>query len=888
MAAKKKKTSRKKKASSRSLPDASGKHLVIVESPAKAKTINQYLGSDFVVAASVGHIRDLPSKAPKGTKQPVPGVDLENGFEPTYEVLSDKKKVVADLRKVAKQADDVWFATDLDREGEAIAWHLTQVLGVDPAVAKRVVFNAITKQEINRAFEQPHTIDEYKVNAQQARRILDRIVGYQVSPLLWKKVARGLSAGRVQSVAVRLVVEREREIAAFVPDEYWKINARLALDESKRQSLAAAWDTFVAVDSDDKDDKSPTIRQRNAWLAEHDAFAAELVELNGRKVELGCKSTEPRDLSNDVRDAADAVGLSDLHIEAKDNPAGKGPARTLRQVTGTVADGVTYRVKSIETKKTTSNPPAPFITSTLQMSASSSLSMGASRTMRVAQQLYEGVTIKGEGQVGLITYMRTDSTHLSGDAIKQARSFIDRTYGNTYLPEKPRTYSSSNKAAQEAHEAIRPTDVTRRPDSLRGKIDDAQYKLYDLIWKRYVACQMSPAKWDSTTMLFERSDKNTGAVLKTTGRVLAFDGFYRVTGVPTSSDEQTLPELSEADSTYPFGFDATQNFTSPPSRYSEASLVKALESEGIGRPSTYASIIQVIQDRQYVEQLSRRFYATDLGEVVTDKLIEGFPRLMDLGYTRQMEEQLDLIEEKHKNWQEMLAEFYGRFSTALEDAHESMSHAKAEIQPAPYKCPECGGRTCYRFGKNGRFLSCSNYPDCNYAAPINREGHPLLPERVNMVCPEDGSDMILRTGRFGKFIASANYPETQFVVNLDKKDCIKYPAIPPVATDLECEKCGKHMNLRRGKRGPWLGCSGFPKCRGRMAWTKLDDEKREQLEKQLEEHERKNPQVELRTVEGELIKEGTPVQDLLIEGEEQQLEIHPDAQMGEHAHPEAA
>jgi len=261
---------------------------------------------------------------------------------------------------------------------------------------------------------------------------------------------------------------------------------------------------------------------------------------------------------------------------------------------------------------------------------------------------------------------------------------------------------------------------------------------------------------------------------------------------------------------------------------------------------------------------------------------------MDLGYTRQMEEQLDLIEEKHKDWQEMLAEFYGRFSTALEDAHESMSHAKAEIQPAPYKCPECGGRTCYRFGKNGRFLSCSNYPECNYAAPINREGQPLLPERVNMVCPEDGSDMILRTGRFGKFIASANYPETQFVVNLDKKGGIKYPAIPPVETDLECEKCGKHMNLRRGKRGPWLGCSGFPKCRGRMAWTKLEDDKREQLEKQLEEHERKNPQVELRTHEGVLIKEGTPVQDLLIEGEEQQLEIHPDAQMTEPQHTEAA
>ncbi|NNF43777.1 MAG: type I DNA topoisomerase [Phycisphaerales bacterium] len=877
---KKKKTTTKRKTSA-AAGDARGKHLVIVESPAKAKTINKYLGSDYIVQASVGHVRDLPAKAPKGSKQPIPGVDLENNFEPTYEVLPGKKKTVTELKKLARDAADVWFATDLDREGEAIAWHLAQELGVDSAEAKRVVFNAITRDEITRAFHNPHQIDEDKVNAQQARRILDRIVGYQVSPLLWKKVARGLSAGRVQSVAVRLVVEREIAIRKFVPDEFWRVTAELSLDPDQAGALGEAWPRFLRENT--KDGKRPTLKMKNAWLAEHGALKAELVSLKGKKFDLRTKADEARDLTGDVENVCDAIGLVDVSVKATANPEGRGPAQTHRRVTGRIDPAVRYRVKSVETKRTSSRPHAPFITSTLQMAASTALGFGASRTMRAAQGLYEGVNVPGEGQVGLITYMRTDSTHLSADAIKMARSYIDREYGNAYLPEKPNLYGSSNKDAQEAHEAIRPTDAARHPDRLGAGLTDDQRKLYRLIWNRFVASQMTPAQWDGTTVLFERSDRETGAVLKTTGRVLAFDGFYRAVGVPTSSDEQTLPELPEGRETAPFSLDPEQLFTSPPPRYTEASLVKTLEAEGIGRPSTYAQIIQVIQDRKYVEQVERRFYATDLGEVVTNKLVDAFPRLMDVGYTRSMEAELDQVAEQHTDWTSMLADFYARFSVSLEAAHETMTHAKAEMEPAAYRCPKCSNRTAYRFGKNGRFLSCSTYPDCDFASPIDRNGRPMMAERVNVACPEDGSEMMLRTGRFGQFLASVNYPDVKCVVNLDKKGCIKYPAQPPVLTDLPCPKCEAPLNLRRGKRGPWLGCSTFPKCKGRAAWSKLEEDVKTRLLAELEENDRKHPPVVVHSLDGDVIPEGTPINDLKLPGGEANLDIHPDA-----AQPEAA
>lgn len=851
-----------------------GRQLVIVESPAKAKTINKYLGSDFVVHASVGHIRDLPQKAPKGVKQPVPGVDLEHDFRPTYQVLSGKAKTVAELKRLAKQASDVWFATDLDREGEAIAWHLAQELGVPPATAKRVVFNAITKDEVQRAFANPHPIDLNKVNAQQARRILDRIVGYQASPLLWKKVARGLSAGRVQSVAVRLIVEREREIRAFIPDETWRVTAQLALDENAAGKLGTAWNKLLATV--DEKGKGPTLKARNAWLAEHGGLLAELVEVGGERFNLGCKADAPRDLSADVTRVAEAVGLLDVKVTSTEDPEGRGPARFLREVSGRVDPKARYEVTSIETRRSSTRPSAPFITSSLQIAAANRLGFSAQRTMRTAQALYEGVEVPGEGQVGLITYMRTDSTNITPEAIAQARQHI-AGLGADYLPEKANVYSSSNKDAQEAHEAIRPTAVERTPQALASALTPDQLKLYDLIWRRFVASQMMPAQWDATAVLLTRKDRKTGAVLKATGRVLAFDGFYRVMGVPTASDEQTLPALADGQRAAPFGIDAEQRFSSPPPRYTEASLVKTLESEGIGRPSTYASIISVIQDRKYVEQLDRRFYATDLGEVVSDKLQEAFPDLMDVGYTRSMEAQLDKIEGESADWVAMLHEFYGPFAQALESAHDVMTHAKAETQAAVYKCPKCGSRTEYRFGRNGRFLSCTAYPECDYSAPIDRKGRPLLPELVDVSCPEDGSAMELRNGRFGPFLASVDYPKTTYVINLDKRGGLKLPVPPPLLTELPCPKCEAPLNLRRGKRGPWLGCSTFPKCRGRQAWTTIDPDVQKQLEGELVAHERAHPVPVITRRDGTPIAEGTPVVALVIPGGVAELELHPEA-----------
>ncbi|MBO6740227.1 MAG: type I DNA topoisomerase, partial [Phycisphaerales bacterium] len=763
----KKSGSRKSFGSNYKKGDAQGKSLVIVESPAKAKTINKHLGNEYVVLASVGHVRDLPSKNPKGVKDPVPGVKIEKRFQPSYEILKGKEQVMKDLKAAAKDAlstgGDIWFATDLDREGEAIAWHLAQELKIDSKDAKRVIFPAITKSEIDKAFHNPHPIDEDRVNAQQARRILDRIVGYQVSPLLWKKVARGLSAGRVQSVAVRLIVERERQIRAFIPDEYWNITGYFALDQAKAGSLGDAWREFLA-EKDDKG-KGPTVKSQNGWLSKNNTIRAELVEFDGekfdprilsaeivpepktlgeddvtqrlQKVDEAFAKADAHDISAQVESIASQIGLSGVSTEVTQDERGKGPARWIRNISGIASPDTTYTIDSIETKRTKSRAPAPFITSTMQQSASSRLGFGAQRTMRAAQGLYEGVNIPGEGPVGLITYMRTDSTHIAGEALNAVRGHIKSQFGDKYLPAKPNFFKSTNKDAQEAHEAIRPTDVSRHPDQVKSALKPDQYRLYKLVWERFVACQMVPAEWDATSVMIRGGEGNR-AVFRATGRTLAFDGHYRVSGVPTSGDELNLPKLEEQQGLYPFDFQVDQKFTSPPGRYSEASLIKTLESEGIGRPSTYASIIQTIQDRKYVEQIQRAFYATDLGEVVTDKLVEGFPRLMDLSYTRQLEDELDKIEDEHLDWIEMLEQFYGRFSKSLEKAHEEMTHAKAETKPAPeeYRCEKCGSTLVYRFGKNGRFLSCSTYPDCDWACPCDREGRPQMAEFVDVKCPK--------------------------------------------------------------------------------------------------------------------------------------------------------
>lgn len=827
------------------IPDTTGKQLVIVESPAKARTVNKYLGSDYVVMASVGHVRDLPDKNPKGIKDPVPGVDLDHDFKPTYQVIKGKANTVTQLKQAAKNASGIWLATDLDREGEAIAWHLAEALRVKLENAKRVVFNAITKSEIEKAFLHPRTIDTGKVNAQQARRILDRIVGYQVSPLLWKKVAGRLSAGRVQSVALRLVVEREHEIAVFVPDEYWKIMGYFTTDLDRATALGEQWQKWLTEIPKKRDNKKPngrTVREKNGWLAEHNSLAAELIKIDGRKF-------GPKDIKTALAAVKSAGFQLDEQIETQ-NPKAKGAAQRIIRLRGHVAGGPAWRVKSIQTKRMKSRPYAPFITSTLQQTAANQLGFPAQSTMRTAQELYEGVSVHKMGSVGLITYMRTDSTHLSGEAIKMDRDYIGSEFGDQYLPAKANFFSSSNKAAQEAHEAIRPTDVSLTPERLRSSLNDRQYKLYKMIWQRFVACQMTDAQWDSTTILISGTADHGELVFRATGRVLVFDGYYKVAGVPKTSDEVMLPHMAEKQPLAAIQIDPTQNFTSPPPRYTEASLVKKLEAEGIGRPSTYAQIIQVIQNRKYVEKIQNLFHATDLGKVVTEKLIEAFPEILQVGYTRDMEQQLDDVEEKHADWVQMLRHFYGPFKQSLEAAYKDMEHAKAEIQPSSHTCPQCGSDTVYRFGRRGRFLSCSKYPHCKFAAPIDRDGNPVSPEHTDIACPKCGSLTLLRKGRFGQFLSCTRYPACDGILNLDKKGCVIPPKIPPLLTDLPCPKCGALLNLRRSARGLWLSCSTFPKCSGRLGWALLEDKTKTKWEKALEEHEKINPQVIIRKLDG--------------------------------------
>ncbi|MBS3821694.1 MAG: type I DNA topoisomerase, partial [Phycisphaerae bacterium] len=599
-----------------------GKSLVVVESPAKAKTINKYLGPGYVVKASMGHVRDLPARNPKGVDQPVPGVDLDHDFEPTYQPLSRGRKVLAELRKIARNAPKVYLATDLDREGEAIAWHVAEALGLKPETTRRVVFNQITRTAIRDAFQHPRDIDMNMVNAQQARRILDRIVGYQVSPLLWKKVAGGLSAGRVQSVAVRLIVDREREIDAFMPEEYWRIGGIFTPDPAAAPGVAEKWRAFLA--QKDADGKGPTKQARQQWLTKHGAFQAELAKLDGERFKA---DDEARAI-----DVARALGVEVDEIQREDHPDAKGPAQHTATVVGRIGgDAPTYTIDQLKQRETRSKPYAPFTTATLQQSAAVQLRFTARRTMRVAQQLYEGIDVPGEGTVGLITYMRTDSRNLSNEAVNVARDMIGKQFGPPYLPDSPNRYSSGS-GAQEAHEAIRPTDCGRHPTNLKSCLNDEQFRLYELIWTRFVACQMMPAVWTVTEADIVADTSVGKASFRAMGRTLKFDGHLRVTGMPKSG-EQILPEFTEGEPVGPVEIDPTQHFTQPPPRYTEASLVKALEADNIGRPSTYAAIIQTIQDRKYVELERRSFRPTDLGMVVTDKLVKHFPEIFQVRFT---------------------------------------------------------------------------------------------------------------------------------------------------------------------------------------------------------------------------------------------------------------
>jgi len=738
------------------------KSLVVVESPAKANTINRYLGAGYEVKASMGHVRDLPSKGLN--------VDIENNFEPTYAVLAGKKRVVTGLKAAAKNCDKLFLATDLDREGEAIAWHVAQILGVPEKRTYRVIFNAITKSAISQAFDQPGKIDMDKVMAQQARRILDRIVGYQISPLLWKKVARGLSAGRVQSVSVKIIVEREREIRQFKPVEYWLIPAVFTTD--LQSDYHQKWVDFVKAKTES--DRPPTDAEQNKWLLEHNAFKSQLAKVGDKKFEASNK------------EQADKVFQA--------------------------LQGAEFAITDMQTKESVlSRPPPPFITSTLEQLAANRLGFPTKMTMAVAQRLYEGIDLGSMGRLGLITYMRTDSTQLSSEAVNEVRNYIRGHLGPDYLPEKPNFYASK-KTAQEAHEAIRPTDVDLTPSDIKSFLTDEQFKLYDLIWRCFVACQMTPAKWNVTNLNIEAGTSVGQCLYKATERVLVFDGFTRVW--PIASNEQHLPAMKVGQKLAVVDIKAEQHFTKPPARYTEASLVKTLEKEGIGRPSTYATIISTVQERRYVEQKEKKFFATDLGEIVTDKLNDYFPKIMDIAFTRYMEEQLDKIEEQHLDWLSVLNDFYGPFKQDLEKASEQMKSAKSEVTPSEYECPQCGEKLVYKFGKKGRFLSCSGYPACKFASPCDKEGKMVEVKESEHKCPVCGKPMVFRNGRFGTFLGCSGYPNCKTILKLDKQGNILPAKAAPEPTNINCYKCKDgRLVIRQGKKGPFLGCNRFPKCR---------------------------------------------------------------------------
>ena len=841
--------------------------LVIVESPAKAKTINKYLGSDYVVKASKGHVRDLPPHEY--------GVDPGANFAPNYVVLPNHKKVLDELRTLADKAEKVFLATDMDREGEAIAWHLMQALELPLGKTQRVVFNEITKSAIRDAFADAHEVNMSKVDAQQARRILDRIVGYELSPLLWKKIAKGLSAGRVQSVAVRLIVNREDEIRAFEPQESWLIDGMFSSDPGQAAVLAKQWRAFL---DDDSIDGPRTQKAQQGWLCEHGCFQTTLVEVGGKPFKLLGRLDRKKPVPemflsavDEARPLAEALGyaVDDVKRTGWEDYAHLGLQRIELSGHTVVPGGPDFAVKSIDTKRTRSKPPGPFTTATLQQAASNQLRLSASRTMRVAQGLYEGIDIKtGEGSVGLITYMRTDSVNLSKESLGAVRGWLADSFGEKYLPSKPNLYASSKKA-QEAHEAIRPTDVTRTPEDMKGHMTAEQHKVYSLIWKRFVACQMTPAEWDATSVFISATTTQGEAVFKATGRVLVFDGFYKIAGQPKSGDDQTLPALAVNQPVSPLEIRPMQKFTSPLSRFTEASLVKTLEAEGIGRPSTYAAIIKTIQDRGYVEQQDRKFQPTSRGEVVTEKLVAHFPKIMDIRFTRQVEDELDKIEEKQLDWHHVLHDFYEPFKESLIRANDEMERVRAE--PSEYVCDQCGKQMVYRMGRNGRFLSCSGYPECKVAKNIDKDGKPIEPIKGSAPCEKCGSEMIVRKGPSGAFLGCSSYPdcnntmpcnedgvplkkvraedikvscvecgsamEVKFARGRSFLGCSTYPKCKattpmpegvyvekpkPEDAGVRCDKCGRAVVIRKSRRGPFLSCSGFPRCRNAMPLDKLE------------------------------------------------------------------
>jgi len=694
--------------------------LVIVESPTKAKTIGKYLGSGYTVKATVGHVRDLPQREL--------GVDVEHGFTPKYVTIKEKAKTLAEIKKAAKQSERVLIATDPDREGEAIAWHVAESLGNGNNV-RRVLFHEITKDAVRQALANPLEIDQRKVDAQQARRVLDRLVGYKTSPLLWKSIKTGLSAGRVQTVALRLICEREDEIRGFVPQEYWTVEADLEKDGQP--------------------------------------FQARLHKLDGRKPE--------------IKDAAAAEAIV---VDARKLP---------------------FRVTTVEKGERRRPAPPPFRTSTLQQEAAKQLGFSAAITMRIAQQLYEGVEVGAEGPVGLITYMRTDSVRVADSALDQARDFIAKEFGKRYLPEAPVLHKSGkgNTRVQDAHEAIRPTDVLRRPDDLKKHLDTKQLKLYQLIWRRFVASQMNPAVFETTKVDFDLGR----FVFRATGSRVLFDGYhvlYHEAHEPeegkTLEDLPPIPPLVEGDVVTVRQITPTQHFTEPPPRYSEASLVKELERLGIGRPSTYATIISTLKNRWYATAKDRRFHPTPQGEIVWRVMKRCFPDVFEVGFTAQMETELDKVEEGDLGWQRVLEDFWGPFSKALAAVDiERLIHAVHDLSTLhEERCPNCGGPLIVKSGRFGPFIACAKYPECKFSKPIRRDKVPDRP--TDEVCRECGAPMVIKTGRYGEFLACTRYPKCKHT--------------RPVPLGVKCPKCGEgDLAERRTRKGRnFFGCLRYPDC----------------------------------------------------------------------------
>ncbi len=693
------------------------KKLVIVESPAKARTLSKLLGQDYSLKASMGHIRDLPRSQL--------GVDIEQGFAPKYVVPRGKSKIVLELKRAAKTASAVYLATDPDREGEAISWHLVQVTKTNRKPYRRVVFHEITKTAIERAFKHPHPIDMQLVNAQQARRILDRLVGYKISPLLWRKVRRGLSAGRVQSVAVRIIVDREREIENFVPVEYWTIEAELA-----------------------KTAEAPTLRAMLVGFTD------------GTKLDIH-NEQEATEIAGDLKQAA-------------------------------------YRVIKVGTKKVSRQPAPPFITSTLQQEAWRKLHFPAKLTMQIAQELYEGLPIGDEGNVGLITYMRTDSTRVSRAAIAETREFITTKYGSQYLPSHARYFATTVKGAQEAHEAIRPTKVWREPSLLKPYLSAAQLKLYQLIWKRMVASQMATAVFDNTTVDIQAKCRYAKAdyLLRASSSVIAFPGF--ITLYSESKDEAeeekkapTLPPLKKGDRLKLIDLFPEQHFTKPPPRFTEATLIKTLEQWGIGRPSTYAPIISTIQERGYVTRSEGRFQPTELGILVNDLLNKYFADIVNIDFTAHMEDELDKIANENKDWVMVVQDFYVPFEHSLNNASELMEKVKLE-EATEEICPQCGKPLVIKYGRYGKFIACSGYPECKFTKPF------LV--KIGVKCPQCGGEIVQKISKKKRiFYGCSNYPNCNFAINLK-------PISKP------CPKCGGLLTVYRRN---WTKCT---KCeyKGRL------------------------------------------------------------------------